>query len=79
MSFNVHDFNIYAETYPSDVKKIIAFLKEEKPDILCLQEYCYDKNGKRGVDVTQEILQALGLPDSPRNYQVNLPFENRLG
>ncbi|MBO4489170.1 MAG: endonuclease/exonuclease/phosphatase family protein [Bacteroidales bacterium] len=79
MSFNVHDFNIYAETYPQDAKRIIAFLKKEKPDILCLQEYCYDKKNKRGLDVTQEILKALGLPDSPRNFQLNLPSENRLG
>ncbi|MBR4135610.1 MAG: endonuclease/exonuclease/phosphatase family protein [Bacteroidales bacterium] len=79
MSFNVHDFNIYADTYPQDARKIIEFLKREKPDILCLQEYCYDKNGKRGINITQEILDVLGLPDNPRNYQVNLPFENRLG
>lgn len=79
MTFNVHDFNIYAETYPNDAKKIIAFLKKEKPDILCLQEYCYDSQGKRGLDMTQKILEALGLPDSPRNFQVNLPDYNRLG
>ncbi len=79
MSYNVHDFNIYADTYSQDAKKIIEFLKKEKPDILCVQEYCYDKNGKRGINITQELLEALGLPDSPRNYQVSIASENKFG
>ncbi len=79
MSFNVRDFNIYTDHYKADARKVLDFLKEERPDILCLQEYCFDKNDKQDINMNEEILKALGLPDSPRNYQLLLSQENKLG
>lgn len=79
MSFNAHAFNIYEDNYLSQNKKFINFLKEEKPDILCIQEYCQDRKNKRKFNMTQEILTALGLPDNERSHKLFLPIESKYG
>jgi len=39
MSYNVRLFNNYENPNSSSEKKVIAFLKAQKPDIICLQEF----------------------------------------
>lgn len=39
MSYNVRLFNNYESPNSSSEKKVIAFLKAQKPDIICLQEF----------------------------------------
>ncbi|MCQ2285137.1 MAG: endonuclease/exonuclease/phosphatase family protein [Bacteroidales bacterium] len=79
MSYNARAFNIYHDNYKSLNRKVLNFLEEEKPDIFCVQEYCFDKNNKRGLNITKEILKALGLPDNNRSYKLFLPIESRYG
>ncbi len=58
-TFNVRSFNVYA--YLPDVRKdeeITRFLRDIKPDILCLQEFYTDKT--RFPE--QKIIQKLGYP-----------------
>ena len=45
MSFNVRLFDLYNWSHNEETKsKIISFIKNENPDILCFQEYYYDSN-----------------------------------
>lgn len=42
MSYNVHDFDYYSQTYGKGngaVDKIISHIKKENPDIICFQEF----------------------------------------
>jgi endonuclease/exonuclease/phosphatase family metal-dependent hydrolase len=39
MSYNVRLFNSYEDRNSGSEKKVISFLKEQKPDIICLQEF----------------------------------------
>jgi endonuclease/exonuclease/phosphatase family metal-dependent hydrolase len=39
MSYNLRLFNYYENDDPNSEKKVIDFLKAQKPDILCLQEF----------------------------------------
>jgi endonuclease/exonuclease/phosphatase family metal-dependent hydrolase len=57
MSYNVRLFNNYESRNTSSEKKVISFLKEQKPDIICLQEFYVN-----GIPVQkdQEIKEALG-------------------
>ncbi|MCX6334324.1 MAG: endonuclease/exonuclease/phosphatase family protein, partial [Bacteroidia bacterium] len=57
MSYNVRLFNNYESRNISSEKKVISFLKEQKPDIICLQEFYVN-----GIPVQkdQEIKEALG-------------------
>lgn len=46
MTFNVRVFDLYNWTHNKETRnQIVEFLKEEKPDILCFQEYYFDKSG----------------------------------
>jgi endonuclease/exonuclease/phosphatase family metal-dependent hydrolase len=60
MSFNVRLFDLYNWKKNEEIKsKIIALIKDQKPDIVCLQEYFYDNNKKF---VTREnILEELSF------------------
>lgn len=79
MSYNAHAFNIYHNQYKAKNQKVIAFLKEEKPDILCIQEYCFDKNNRLKINMTEKILDALGLPSTNRSHRLFLPIESKYG
>lgn len=60
MSFNVRLFDLYNWKKNEEIKsKIIALIKDQKPDIVCLQEYFYDNNKKF---ITREnILEELSF------------------
>lgn len=42
LSYNLRLFNVYEEDNPNSEKQVIDFLKEQNPDILCLQEFYID-------------------------------------
>ena len=60
MSFNVRLFDLYNWSHNEETKsKIISFIKNENPDILCFQEYYYDSNNDF---ITRDlILKELGI------------------
>jgi len=58
MSYNVRLFNNYEKQNSSSEKKVISFLREQKPDIICLQEFYV--NGSPSVK-DQEFKTALGV------------------
>lgn len=79
MSYNAKAFNIYSDEQLSLNRQVVHFLQNEKPDILCLQEYSYDPNGKTGFRSTEAILNALNVKDNERTHKVVLPYKNKLG
>ena len=79
MSYNAKAFNIYEKDQKSLNRKVIRFLQDEKPDILCIQEYSYDQTGKLGFNSTEAIINALNVKDNERTHKVLLPYKNKLG
>ena len=79
MSYNAKAFNIYDENQKSLNKRFIHFLQEEKPDILCIQEYSYDNKGKSGFNSTEAIINALNVKDNEKTHKILLPYKNMLG
>ena len=79
MSYNAKAFNIYDKNQKSLNKQFIHFLQNEKPDILCIQEYSYDNSGKSGFSSTEEIINALNVKDNERTHKILLPYKNKLG
>jgi endonuclease/exonuclease/phosphatase family metal-dependent hydrolase len=57
MSYNVRMFNSYENQNSGSEKKVITFLKEQKPDIICLQEFYINGNP---ADKDQYYRTALG-------------------
>lgn len=75
MSYNARVFGIYDAN--DDIKKrmankkeVLAFFSKECPDILCIQEYFYDKSDKLNFNTTEGILNAMELPDNDRCYRL---------
>ena len=61
MTWNVHLFDLGEWTKDKASKaRIIKLIKEENPDILCLQEFYWD--AKETAEPYTEILQQLGYP-----------------
>ena len=79
MSYNAKAFNIYAKDQKSLNSRVIRFLQNEKPDILCIQEYSYDKTGKLGFNSTEAIINALNVKDNEKTHKILLPYKNKLG
>lgn len=79
MSYNAKAFNIYTKDQKSLNSRVIRFLQNEKPDILCIQEYSYDKTGKLGFNSTEAIINALNVKDNEKTHKILLPFKNKLG
>lgn len=79
MSYNAKAFNIYRDDQMSLNRQVVHFLQNEKPDILCIQEYSYDNTGKSGFNSTEAILYALNVKDNEKTHKVMLPYKNKLG
>ena len=79
MSYNAKAFNIYKSDQKSLNRQVIHFLQNEKPDILCIQEYSYDHSGKSGFNSTEAIINALNIKDNERTHKIMLPYKNKLG
>ncbi len=70
--FGVYDANDDVEKRMANKRTIVDFFRKEKPDILCIQEYFYDRSGKLKFNTTEEILKAMGLPDNERSHRLYL-------
>jgi len=79
MSYNAKAFNIYHDDQMSLNRQFIHFLQNEKPDILCIQEYSYDNTGKSGFNSTDAIISALNVKNNEKTHKVMLPYRNKLG
>jgi endonuclease/exonuclease/phosphatase family metal-dependent hydrolase len=70
MSYNVKLFGLY-DTEDKKLRQqrkneIMQFIKDEQPDIVCFQEYFYDKSKKLNFNTTDTLLSILKLRD--KNY-----------
>jgi endonuclease/exonuclease/phosphatase family metal-dependent hydrolase len=63
LSYNVQIFGLYNNENKQD--EIIHFLKEEMPDITCLQEYCQDN-----TQITRRIKETVNA----ENYYLHTPL-----
>jgi hypothetical protein len=70
MSYNVKLFGLYdTENQKLRQKRkneILQYINEEQPDIVCFQEYFYDKSGKLNFNTTDTLLSILKLKN--KNY-----------
>jgi endonuclease/exonuclease/phosphatase family metal-dependent hydrolase len=57
MSYNVRLFNYFEKNTNSSENKILAFIKAQKPDIICLQEFYLDGNA---IQKNKAIIDGLG-------------------
>lgn len=80
LSYNVQTLGIYND----NKEKILDFLKKEKPDIACFQEYCQNNNPSNKVTTASQIKntinannQYLYLPLSRENYQFGMAIFSR--
>lgn len=70
MSFNCRLFDLYNWTdNKKTANEIFTFFKQEKPDILCLQEFYHDQVNFRNIDSVKKIMQS---PFSHVEYTVTL-------
>ena len=72
LSYNVQIFGLYNNDNQQDT--IIHFLKEEMPDIVCLQEYCQDnpQTTKRIKEAVKATDYHLYTPLSRKKYQLGM-------
>lgn len=76
MNYNAKLFGVYnsndKQQREKDRDQILRFLQEERPDIVCFQEYFYDKSGKLEFNTTDSLLSVLRLnkrtPKETKNY-----------
>lgn len=79
MSYNARAFNIYDPDQKALNKQVMHFIQNEMPDILCIQEYSYDKKNRLGFQSTEAIIDAMKIKNNERTHKVMLPYENKLG
>jgi len=73
MTYNVKLFGLYdTEDNKQRQKKkneILHYIYEEQPDIVCFQEYFYDKSGKLNFNTTDTLLSILKLKDKNFHFE----------
>jgi len=73
MSYNVKLFGLYntddKRLRRKNKDKIIQYVHEEQPDIVCFQEYFYDKSGKLNFNTTDTLLSILNLKKNNFHYE----------
>ena len=81
LSYNAQLFGVY--TYDDEAQrnqqkeKIFDFLRAEKPDIACFQEYFWDKSDKLNFVTTDSILSILSLKDDQQHHYLYFPVNLR--
>ena len=79
MSYNVKLFGLYDSKNQKNLQqnknKILQYVYEEQPDIVCFQEYFYDKSGKLNFNTTDTLLSILKLKN--KNYHFEYFTANR--
>ena len=77
MSYNAQLFGLYTDSdmdkRRADNSKVMAYLREENPDIVCFQEYFWDKSESLNFHKTDTILTILGLDDNENYYYQYFP------
>jgi endonuclease/exonuclease/phosphatase family metal-dependent hydrolase len=73
MSYNVKLFGLY-DTEDKKLRNrnkniIFQYINEEQPDIVCFQEYFYDKSGKLNFNTTDTLLKILKLKEKNYHYE----------
>lgn len=73
MSYNVKLFGLYdtedKKLRQQNKNKILQYIKEEQPDIVCFQEYFYDQSKKLNFNTTDTLLSILKLKDKNYHYE----------
>ena len=78
LSYNVRGFDIYQWTSNPQVKKgIFGFIEQQKPDILCFQEYY--TSSRKGETHTDLSKQLKSLPQSAVYYAADQANRNGFG
>ena len=80
MSYNAQLFGVYTydeKQRDEQKEKIFDFLRAEKPDITCFQEYFWDKSGKLNFPTTDSILSILSLKKDNYHYYQYFPTNLR--
>lgn len=80
MSYNVRLFDLYnpiRRDFGKGKKEIFNYLKIEKPDIVCFQEYFLDRKNKLNFVTTDSILSILELQNDKRYYYQYFPSNLR--
>jgi endonuclease/exonuclease/phosphatase family metal-dependent hydrolase len=73
MSYNVKLFGLY-DTEDNIIRRqkkntILQYIHKEQPDIVCFQEYFYDKSGKLNFHTTDTLLSILKLKANHYHYE----------
>ena len=73
MTYNVKLFGLY-DTEDNKLRQkkkneILHYIYEEQPDIVCFQEYFYDKSGKLNFNTTDTLLSILKLKDKNFHFE----------
>jgi len=73
MSYNVKLFGLYdtedRKLRQKNKNKILQYIYDEQPDIVCFQEYFYDKSGKLNFNTTDTLLSILKLKDKNHHFE----------
>jgi len=73
MSYNVKLFGLYdtedKRLRQQNKNKILRFINDEQPDIVCFQEYFYDKSGKLNFNTTDTLFSILKLKNNNFLYE----------
>ena len=72
MSYNANLFGLYKDDDMgkriAEKDEILDFIGREQPDILCFQEYFWDKSEQLHFHTTDTLLKVLSLEDSKEHY-----------
>ncbi|MCL1850646.1 MAG: endonuclease/exonuclease/phosphatase family protein [Bacteroidetes bacterium] len=73
MSYNVKLFGLYdtenKKMRKQNKNKILQYINEEQPDIVCFQEYFYDQSGKLDFNTTDTLLSILKLKSKNSHFE----------
>ena len=80
MSYNVRLFGLYNHNNPRDrqihKQEILDYLSKENPDIVCFQEFFYDRSGKLNFNTLDTILSLLNVKDE-NYYYTYFPYNRK--
>lgn len=80
MSYNVKLFGLYntnnVKERIANKEKVLNYLAQEQPDILCLQEFFYDKSGSLNFNTLDTIISILNLKDE-NYYFTYFPYNRK--
>ncbi len=80
MSYNVKLFDLYnqdSEQFGKGKEEIFAYLAQEKPEIVCFQEYFYEKGDRFNFVTTDSILSILNLNNDKKYYYQYFPYQSQ--